>query len=81
VLRVYDITGVDLSDQPPRGLQQFECSETTNDRHVSVPSYGDYVATLGYLTEGGRWLSVARSSPVRIRSANAPTTWQTPRDH
>ena len=72
VLRVYDITGVDLSDQPPKSLQQFECSETANDRHVSVPSYGDYIATLGYLTEEGRWLPVARSTPVRIRSANAP---------
>ncbi|MBW4657148.1 MAG: DUF4912 domain-containing protein [Drouetiella hepatica Uher 2000/2452] len=79
VLRIYDITGVDLSDQPPKGLQQFECSETANDRHVSVPSYGDYIATLGYLTEEGRWLPVARSTPVRIRSANAPTNAPTPR--
>ncbi|MBI4784157.1 MAG: DUF4912 domain-containing protein [Oscillatoriophycideae cyanobacterium NC_groundwater_1537_Pr4_S-0.65um_50_18] len=81
VLRIYDITGVDLNDQPPKGLQQFECSETANDRHVSVPSYGDYIATLGYLTEEGRWLSVARSAPVRIRSSNASTPGQTPRDH
>jgi phosphate transport system substrate-binding protein len=81
VLRIYDITGVDLNDQPPKGLQQFECSETANDRHVSVPSYGDYIATLGYLTGEGRWLSVARSAPVRIRSSNASTPGQTPRDH
>jgi phosphate transport system substrate-binding protein len=71
VLRVYDITGVDLSDQPPRGVQQFECDENISDRRVTVPTYGDYIGTLGYLTREGRWLLMARSSPVRIRAANA----------
>ncbi|HEY9644138.1 MAG TPA: DUF4912 domain-containing protein [Coleofasciculaceae cyanobacterium] len=74
VLRVYDITGVDSKkNQPPKGVQQFECDETTNDRLVSVPAQGDYIATLGYLTSEGRWLPAARSAPVRIRSAASTT--------
>jgi phosphate transport system substrate-binding protein len=69
ILRVYDITGVDLSSQPPRSVQQFECNPEANDRHVSVPAYGDYIATLGYMTPEKRWVSLARSTPVRIREA------------
>ncbi|MBD3885461.1 DUF4912 domain-containing protein [Phormidium tenue FACHB-886] len=70
ILRLYDITGVDLSNQPPRSVQQFECDPDAHDRHIHVATYGDYIATLGYLTEGGRWLLLARSTPVRIRAAN-----------
>ena len=73
ILRVYDITGVDLSHQPPRSVQQFECDKEAHDRHVSVPSYGDYVATLGYMTPENRWVSLARSTPVRIREAGSST--------
>jgi phosphate transport system substrate-binding protein len=74
VLRVYDITGMNAkNNQPPRGVQQFECDETANDRLVSVPAYGDYIATLGYVASEGQWLLAARSAPVRIRSANPST--------
>ena len=73
ILRVYDITGVDLNHQPPRSVQQFECDKEAHDRHVSVPSYGDYVATLGYMTPENRWVSLARSTPVRIREAGSST--------
>jgi phosphate transport system substrate-binding protein len=71
ILRIYDITDVNLNSQPPRNVQQFECDADAKDRHVSVPAYGDYIATLGYLTAEGRWHSIARSTPVRIRAAGS----------
>ena len=74
ILRVYDITGVDLSNQPPRSVQQFECEVEANDRHVAVPDYGDYIATLGYMTPENRWVSLARSTPVRIRVAGGSSS-------
>ena len=74
ILRVYDITGVDLSNQPPRSVQQLECATGSNDRHISVSSYGDYIATLGYMAPENRWVSLARSTPVRIRAAGSSSS-------
>ncbi|NJR64174.1 MAG: DUF4912 domain-containing protein [Leptolyngbyaceae cyanobacterium CRU_2_3] len=82
VLRVYDITGIDSkNNQPPKGVQQFECDETANDRLVSVPAHGDYIATLGYLTSEGLWLPAARSAPIRIRATDTPPIWKAPPEH
>lgn len=66
-LRLYDVTDVDLSYQNPQLVQQYECEETIGDRYVAIPK-GDrnYIAEIGYLTNGKRWLSLARSPIVRV---------------
>jgi tetratricopeptide (TPR) repeat protein len=68
-LRLYDVTGLDLSYQTPHSVQQFECSETARDQEVSIPmSDRDYIAEIGYLTMDQRWLRMARSIVVRVSS-------------
>ncbi|MDZ8256917.1 DUF4912 domain-containing protein [Nostoc sp. ChiQUE01b] len=72
-VRLYDVTGIDLSDQTPQLVQQYECEETAHDRFVEIPiSDRDYIAEIGYVADGGRWLFIARSAIVRI-STPAPT--------
>ncbi|MBD2770995.1 substrate-binding domain-containing protein [Iningainema tapete] len=68
-LRLYDVTDVDLSYQSPKLVQQYECEETIGDRYVAIPK-GDrnYIAEIGYLTNGKRWLLLARSPIVRVLS-------------
>lgn len=69
ILRVCDVTGIDVEQQAPHRVQQFNCAETDSDRHVTVPSDGDYVAEIGYLANNGRWLRIARSAPVTVSSS------------
>jgi len=70
-LRLYDVTGLDLSRQSPKLFQQFDCDEAQPNRHISVPlGDRDYIAQLGYVTEAGRWLKLAQSDPVRVSSAS-----------
>lgn len=66
ILRICDVTGVDVEHQAPHSIQQFNCEETDRDRHVTVPDIGEYVAEIGYLAKNGRWLRIARSAPVHI---------------
>jgi phosphate transport system substrate-binding protein len=66
ILRICDVTGVDIEHQAPHSIQQFSCEETDRDRHVTVPDIGEYVAEIGYLAKNGRWLRIARSAPVHI---------------
>ncbi|MEH2082550.1 MAG: DUF4912 domain-containing protein [Nostoc sp.] len=69
VVRLYDVTGIDLSYQTPQLVQQYECEETAHDRFVEIPiSDRDYIAEIGYVADGGRWLFIARSAIVRIFS-------------
>ncbi|MEH2183362.1 DUF4912 domain-containing protein [Nostoc sp.] len=72
-VRLYDVTGIDLSYQTPQLVQQYECEETAHDRFVEIPiSDRDYIAEIGYVADGGRWLFIARSAIVRVFSP-APT--------
>ncbi len=69
VVRLYDVTGVDLSYQSPQFVQQYECEETAHDRLVEIPvSDRDYIAEIGYIADGHRWLFIARSAIVRVFS-------------
>ncbi len=69
VVRLYDVTGIDLSYQNPQFVQQYECQETANDRFVEIPiSDRDYIAEIGYVADGDRWLFIARSAIVRVFS-------------
>ncbi|MEH2305183.1 DUF4912 domain-containing protein [Nostoc sp.] len=73
VVRLYDITGIDLSYQSPQLVQQYESEETAHDRLVEIPaSDRDYIAEIGYLADGNRWLFIARSAVVRFFSPVHP---------
>jgi hypothetical protein len=68
-LRLYDVTGLDLSYQTPHSVQQFDCSELARDQDIPVSeSDRDYIAEIGYLTTDQRWLRIARSAAVRVPS-------------
>jgi phosphate transport system substrate-binding protein len=72
-LRLYDVTDVDLSYQTPQLVQQYECDDIICDRYVSIPATEhDYMAEIGYLSEGNRWQMIARSE--RMRVFNRPQT-------
>lgn len=74
-LRLYDVTDLDLTTQRPHSLQQYECDELARDWYLAVPvSDRDYIAEIGYVTEDGRWLMLARSAPVRVPPVY-PSDW------
>ncbi|BAU11509.1 Rho termination factor domain protein [Leptolyngbya sp. NIES-3755] len=76
VLRLYDVTDINLEHQSPHSLQQFECDELARDWYVPIPvSDRDYLVEIGYLTGDGRWLMLARSLPVRIPPVY-PSAWE-----
>lgn len=70
-LRLYDVTDIDLSQQPAHSVQQFECDELTQRQRlpIALPDR-DYLAELGYLTADNEWLSLARSSHIRVPAAS-----------
>ncbi|WP_375472392.1 DUF4912 domain-containing protein [uncultured Nostoc sp.] len=73
VVRLYDVTGIDLSYQSPQLVQQYECAETAHDRFVEIPQGDrDYIAEIGYIAYGEHWLFIARSAIVRVFSPVNP---------
>ncbi|MCU0567238.1 MAG: DUF4912 domain-containing protein [Oculatellaceae cyanobacterium Prado106] len=75
-LRLYDVTDINVEVQNPHSLQQFECEEMARDWYVPVPvSDRDYFIEIGYLTESGGWLLLARSLPVRVPPIY-PSDWE-----
>ncbi|WP_392408576.1 substrate-binding domain-containing protein [Chlorogloeopsis fritschii PCC 9212] len=75
-LRLYDVTGIDLSYQTPVLVQQYECEETICDRYVAIPaSDRDYMAELGYVTDDSRWLLLARSGVARVFNRPEKDFW------
>ncbi|MEH1977263.1 MAG: DUF4912 domain-containing protein [Nostoc sp.] len=73
VVRLYDVTGIDLSYQSPQFVQQYECEETAHDRFVEIPiSDRDYIAEIGYVADGDHWLFIAHSAIVRVFSPVNP---------
>ncbi|WP_228038964.1 DUF4912 domain-containing protein [Nostoc sp. LEGE 12450] len=76
VVRLYDVTGIDLSYQSPQLIQQYECEEVARDRFVAIPvSDRDYMVEIGYIAEGDRWLLIARSPNVRVFSRSHEDFW------
>jgi phosphate transport system substrate-binding protein len=66
-LRLYDVTDIDLERQPAHSVQQFDCDELTHRQRLPIGlSDRDYLAELGYLTPDQQWLSLGRSSHVRV---------------
>ena len=61
VLRLYDVTNVDLSYQNAKMVQQYECEETVSHRYVAIPNADrDYITEIGYLNVDKEWLLVSR---------------------
>lgn len=74
-LRIYDVTDIDISQQAPHSLQEYDCDEMARDWYLPMPvSDRDYIAEIGYLTPDGRWLMLARSNPIRIPPVY-PSDW------
>lgn len=78
-LRIYDVTSIDINHQSPHTVQEYDCSEGAEpDRHVPIAKDNrDYIAELGYVTQDNRWLSLARSTHVRVPACEPNTTIQT----
>ncbi len=75
VLRLYDVTDVEVDRQSPHTMQQFDCDEMARDWYLAIPvSDRDYLVEIGYLAADGRWLMLARSTPVRI-PPTYPSDW------
>lgn len=74
-LRFFDVTDIDISYQRPHSLQQYECDELAREWYLPVPvSDRDYIVEIGYIANDGRWLMLARSTPVRIPPVY-PSDW------
>jgi uncharacterized protein len=75
VLRLCDVTDIDLNVQRPHSLQQYDCDEMARDWYLPIPvSDRDYIAEIGYMTEAGGWLMLARSASARI-PPTYPSDW------
>ncbi|MEA5526003.1 DUF4912 domain-containing protein [Nodularia spumigena] len=65
-LRLYDVTDLDLSDQSPQLVQHYEL-ESEIERYMPIPQCDrDYMAEIGYITEGDRWVKIGRSKGIRV---------------
>jgi len=68
-LRLMDVTDIDPSYQSPRNIQEFDLEETASDRFVSIPAkHRNYIVEIGYVTNDGNWMPLARSATTRIPS-------------
>lgn len=68
VLRLYDVTGIDLSQTRPQGFQEFPVTEAASTYIAAVLPDRDYMAEIGYITGDRYWLSLALSHSIRIPS-------------
>lgn len=74
-LRLFDVTDVDLTQQAPHSMQQFDCDELARQWYLSIPiSDRDYQVEIGYLAADGHWLVLARSNTVRVPPVY-PSDW------
>ncbi|XWK86652.1 MAG: DUF4912 domain-containing protein [Phormidium sp.] len=74
-LRFYDVTNVDMDYQNPHSVQEFECDEMGREWYLPVPvSDRDYIVEIGYLTNDGRWLMLARSNSIHVPPLY-PSSW------
>ena len=76
VLRLYDVTNVDLSYQNAKLVQHYECEESVSHRYVAIPNADrDYITEIGYLTVDKEWLLVSRSPIIRVFSRPHKDFW------
>lgn len=73
-LRIYDVTNV-TDGQPPHTTLTYDVDETDCDRFIPLPEPDrDYVAELGYSTDDGGWLTMARSAPMQANTILEPVS-------
>ncbi|TVQ42669.1 MAG: DUF4912 domain-containing protein [Gloeocapsa sp. DLM2.Bin57] len=66
-LRLYDVTSIDTDEEIAYSMHQFDCTETDTEYYLPIPvDNRDYIIEIGYITEAGGWLRLARSQPVHI---------------
>jgi phosphate transport system substrate-binding protein len=66
-LRLYDVTDIELDQQPAHWMQEYDCRELDPDLHVAIPTDDrDYLVELGYVTPEGNWLRLVRSQFARV---------------
>ena len=74
-LRVYDVTDIDLDSEPTPSVQQYDLSESTTEKELdSLAAEHDYQTEIGYVTDDGEWLKLARSEKLRISAPEVETT-------
>lgn len=74
-LRIYDVTDISLEYQSPHSIQEYPSDELAREWYLPVPvSDRDYVIDIGYRCADGRWLVLARSTPVHV-SPVYPSDW------
>lgn len=73
MVRYYNVTAIDMDTQAPHSVQQFDVDEADQDKHLPIPVRDqDYIAEVGYVTEAGHWLKLARSNTIRVPIAGLP---------
>jgi hypothetical protein len=74
-LRIYDVTDIDINYQSPHSIQEYPCDELAREWYLPMPvSDRDYAVDIGYRCADGRWLVLARSTPVRVPPVY-PSDW------
>jgi phosphate transport system substrate-binding protein len=67
VLRLYDVTDMDVTDTLLSTFEQFDVDEATQEQRILIPQRDRaYLTVLGYLTRSGGFLEVSRSESVQI---------------
>jgi hypothetical protein len=77
-LRLYDVTS-DLTTETDHdisnSMHEFNCNDTDTEYYVPNPlDNRDYLIEIGYITEAGGWLILARSESIRIPACSEVTT-------
>jgi len=74
-IRLYDVTDINIEYQSPHTVQEYLCDELAREWYLPVPvSDRDYVIDIGYRCADGRWLVLARSTPIHVPPVY-PSDW------
>lgn len=74
-IRIYDVTDININSQSPHSVQEYPCDELAREWYLPMPvSDRDYAVDIGYRCADGRWLTLARSAPVRVPPVY-PSDW------
>jgi len=75
VLRLYDVTDINIECQSPHSIQEYPCDELAREWYLPIPvSDRDYVVDIGYRCVDGRFLVLARSATVHVPPVY-PSDW------
>lgn len=75
VLRLYDVTDIDLDRQKPNNIQEYPCMQVRGYWYIPIPvSDHDYVLEVGYRDSRGNWTKIVRSHSVKV-PALFPSDW------